>query len=33
MTESLLARRRIEAQFAKGIFDVLIDEFGRERAV
>jgi hypothetical protein len=33
MTESLLARRRIEAQFAKGIFDVLIDEVGRERAV
>lgn len=33
MTFSLLARRRIEAQFAKGIFDVLAEEVGRARAV
>ena len=30
---SLLERRRIEAQFAKAIFDVLSEETGRERAV
>jgi hypothetical protein len=29
----LLDRRRIEAQFAKGIFDVLAEEVGRTRAV
>jgi L-2-amino-thiazoline-4-carboxylic acid hydrolase len=33
MPNSLLERRRIEAQFAKAIFDVLIEETGRERAV
>lgn len=33
MTLSLLERRRIEAQFAKGIFDVLEEEIGRTRAV
>ena len=33
MTQTLLERRRIEAEFAKGIFDVLTDEVGRERAV
>jgi len=32
MTYSLLERRRIEAQFAKAIFDVLAEETGRERA-
>lgn len=30
---SLLERRRIEAEFAKGILDVLTEEIGRERAV
>jgi hypothetical protein len=33
MPNGLLERRRIEAQFAKAIFDVLIEETGRERAV
>jgi hypothetical protein len=33
MTLSLLDRRRIEAQFAKGIFDILAEEVGRVRAV
>lgn len=33
MTLRLLDRRRIEAQFAKGIFDVLAEEVGRARAV
>ncbi len=33
MTLSLLDRRRIEAEFAKGIFDVLAEEVGRARAV
>lgn len=33
MTLSLLERRRIEAQFAKGIFDVMADEVGHARAV
>jgi L-2-amino-thiazoline-4-carboxylic acid hydrolase len=33
MPISLLERRRIEAQFAKAIFDVLIEETGRARAV
>jgi L-2-amino-thiazoline-4-carboxylic acid hydrolase len=33
MADSLLERRRIEAQFAKAIFDVLAEETGRERAV
>ncbi|MGA9486370.1 MAG: L-2-amino-thiazoline-4-carboxylic acid hydrolase [Methylocella sp.] len=32
MTYSLLERRRIEAQFAKAIFDVLAEDTGRERA-
>jgi hypothetical protein len=32
MAFSLLERRRIEAQFAKAIFDVLAEETGRERA-
>ena len=32
MAQSLLERRRIEAQFAKAIFDVLAEETGRERA-
>jgi len=33
LTLNLLDRRRIEAQFAKGIFDVLAEEVGRARAV
>jgi hypothetical protein len=33
MAQSLLERRRIEAQFAKAIFDVIAEENGRERAV
>jgi len=33
MAQSLLERRRIEAQFAKAIFDVLAEESGRDRAV
>jgi hypothetical protein len=33
LTLSLLERRRIEAQFAKGIFDVMAEEVGRARAV
>jgi hypothetical protein len=33
MPNSLLERRRIEAQFAKAIFGVLVEETGRERAV
>lgn len=33
MTQSLLERRRIEAEFAKGLFDALAEELGRERAV
>jgi hypothetical protein len=33
MTQSLLERRRIEAEFAKGLLDVLIEEIGRERAI
>jgi hypothetical protein len=33
MAESHLDRRRIEAEFAKGIFDTLATEIGRERAV
>lgn len=33
MVLSLLDRRRIEAQFAKGILDTLADEVGRDRAV
>lgn len=33
MTQSLLERRRIEAEFAKAIFDALADEVGRARAV
>jgi hypothetical protein len=33
MATSLLDRRRIEAQFAKAIFDVLAEEPGREQAV
>jgi len=32
MAQSLLERRRIEAQFAKAIFDVLAEETSRERA-
>jgi hypothetical protein len=32
MAQSLLERRRIEAQFAKAIFDVLAEETGREKA-
>ena len=33
MPISLLERRRIEAQFAKAIFDILTEETGRARAV
>jgi len=33
LTLNLLDRRRIEAQFAKGIFDVLAEEVGRARAI
>ncbi|WOJ89229.1 L-2-amino-thiazoline-4-carboxylic acid hydrolase [Methylocapsa polymorpha] len=33
MTQSLLERRRIEAEFAKGLFDTLAEDLGRERAV
>jgi hypothetical protein len=33
LTLALLDRRRIEAQFAKGIFDVLVEDLGRERAI
>ena len=33
MTISHLERRHIEAQFAKGLLDVLAEEVGRERAV
>jgi hypothetical protein len=33
MTETLLERRRIEAEFARDIFDVLEDEIGTDRAV
>lgn len=33
MTDSLLERRRIEAQFAKAIFGVLAGDVGRERAI
>jgi hypothetical protein len=33
MPNSLLERRRIEAQFAKAVFDVLTEETSRERAV
>lgn len=33
MTNTLLDRRRIEAEFAKAILDTLSEEIGRERAV
>lgn len=33
MTQTLLERRRIEAEFAKGIFAVLAEDVGRDRAV
>lgn len=33
MTQSLLERRRIEAEFAKGLLDALAEDVGRERAV
>lgn len=33
MTGTLLERRRIEAEFARDIFEVLADEVGRDRAV
>jgi hypothetical protein len=33
LTLSLLDRRRIEAEFAKGLFDTLAEEVGRARAV
>jgi len=33
MTNSLLERRRIEAEFAKGLLDALAEDVGRERAV
>lgn len=32
MAESLLERRRIEAEFAKGIFEILAEETSKERA-
>jgi hypothetical protein len=33
MTQTLLERRRIEAEFAKGIFDVLAEDVGCDRAI
>ncbi len=33
MTQSLLERRRIEAEFVKGLFDALAEDVGRARAV